>query len=79
MRNALRRGWWRLAPVAGGSVLFLEGCDTQTRAAVENGIITASNSLLGAFLRAVIELGTEAAKSDATARAVIDMVHQVFA
>ncbi len=50
---------WRLASVLAGIVLFLGGCDPTTQATVENGIITASTSLLGAFLQAAIALAQD--------------------
>lgn len=63
MRDSIRRGMIRLAAAAGGMLFLFEGCDPTTRASIENGIITASSSLLGAFLRAAIDLGTEAAST----------------
>lgn len=73
-----RRAGWKLAALASGTTLFLEGCDPQLRATVEDGIITSSSSLLGAFMRALIEVGQETAE-ETTARAVIDMAQQFFA
>ncbi|MFQ5806689.1 MAG: hypothetical protein ACE5I3_09585 [Phycisphaerae bacterium] len=62
--------WRRLALLAAGATFFLSGCDPQIRATVENGIITASTSLLGALLQAFIQLGQEA--NDQTARLLSD-------
>jgi hypothetical protein len=61
MRNGTSRtvsGWWVAA--ASGLLLFLCGCDPTIRATTENGIISLSQSFLGAFLQALIQLGAEA-------------------
>lgn len=71
MKNIAQRTWLRLAVLASGTTFFLEGCDTSTRAAVEDGIITSSSSLLGAFMRAVIELAEEAGTTSAAAVAAL--------
>ncbi len=79
MRKRLTRGgWWRAAAVAGGTVLFLEGCDPTLRGTVEDGIITTSTSFFGALLRALIELGQEAG-ADTTTAAIVDAVGRVLA
>lgn len=51
----------RVLPLAFGSAFFLNGCDAQTKATIEDGIISSSSSLLGAFLQAAIALATEQA------------------
>lgn len=43
-----------------GSLFFLDSCDPTLRTTVENGIISASNSLLASILQALVELGSEA-------------------
>lgn len=48
-----------LAAIGSGTTFLLSGCDPTIQATVEDGIITASNSLLAAFLRAIVELGAE--------------------
>jgi uncharacterized protein (DUF2236 family) len=68
-----------VALAAGGSVLFLEGCDPTLRATVEDGLITASTSLFGALLRAGTELFGEvrdALTNDATAM-ITDTISQI--
>ena len=50
---------YSLAAIAAGATFQLGGCDPTIRTTVEDGIITASNSLLAAFLRAIVELGAE--------------------
>ena len=60
MRKAIARVAWRgVAMLAAGSALLLSGCDDQTRAALENGIIDASSSFVGALLQALIQLAGE--------------------
>jgi hypothetical protein len=79
MRLWLKRGVLRMAGLAaGGTVFFLEGCDSQLRATVENGIITTTSSLLGAVLRAAIELAEEEAAA-ASARVLVDVAERVLA
>lgn len=51
------RLWLLRAGIA--ATLLLTGCDEELRATVEDGIITASSSLLAAFLRALTDLGNE--------------------
>ena len=48
-----------LAAVVAGSLLLTTGCDPTTQTTLENGVISASQSLFGAFLRAVLEIGAE--------------------
>ena len=62
MRKVTNRFRWRhmWATVALGGAFFLSGCDPETRAAVEGGIIDTSASFLGALLQALIQLGGEA-------------------
>lgn len=80
MRALLRRASWRLVVLASGTAFFLQGCDADTRAAVESGIITSSSSFLGAMLRAFIELAEEAREAnEATASTFMDMAQQFFA
>jgi hypothetical protein len=77
----MRTTGFRLSLIAGalsGSLLFLNGCDPQTRQTVENGIITASSSLLAALLQAVIALWKEANASTTTA-AIVDVATRILA
>jgi hypothetical protein len=53
MRYVFVRILWRAMAVVAGLVL-LTGCDPTTQAAVENGVINASTSWLGALLQAWI-------------------------
>ncbi len=78
MRMLMRWGGWRLVAAASGTTLFLQGCDPDTRAAVEDGIINSSSSLLGAFLRATIEVVGEGADS-ASARVITEAVQVLVA
>ena len=60
MRKAIMRVVWRcVATLAAGSALLLSGCDDETRAALENGIIDSSTSFVGALLQALIQLAGE--------------------
>jgi hypothetical protein len=55
----MRVVWRCVATLAAGSALLLSGCDDQTRAALENGIIDSSTSFVGALLQALIQLAGE--------------------
>lgn len=79
MRTGMKHSLWRIALAASGTVLFLNGCDAQTRATVESGIITSSSSLLAAILRAVIELAGEAQSDTTTAQAALDLAQRILA
>ena len=79
MRMFLRRWTWRLAAAASGSLFLMQGCDADTRAAVEDGIINSSSSLLGAFLRAFLELSAEVRAEETTVRAVLDVAERMIA
>ena len=71
MRKALTRvRWWKLAATLTGGTLLLSGCDPETRAAVENGIIDTSTGFVSAFLQALIQLAGE--QNDQTAQLMID-------
>ena len=48
-----------LATIGAGTTFLLSSCDPTIQTTVENGIITASNSLLAAILRAITELAAE--------------------
>jgi hypothetical protein len=52
------RDWWLVAAI-GGLMLCLAGCDPTLQATIENGIISLSTGLFGAFLRALVELAGE--------------------
>ncbi len=80
MRKWLMRGGWRLVAVGGVVASVFGGCDPTTLTAVENGVITASSSLLGAFLQAIIQLMSQAATatSTTTARAIVDVASRVL-
>jgi hypothetical protein len=55
------------------------GCDPTTLTAVENGVITASSSLLAAFLQAITQLMAQAAAgTTTTARAIVDVASRVL-
>ena len=75
MLNRVRR--WTLLAAAGGSVLFLSGCDPTLKGTVEDGIITTSQSVFAAFLRALIELGDEA--NTATAQVLTNALERIVA
>lgn len=49
----------RVLAGAAGSALLLGGCDPTIQATVENGIITATNSLIASFFQAVLQLSQE--------------------
>ncbi len=72
MRKAMNRFRWQhlWATVAVGGLFFLNGCDDETRTAVENGIIDTSSSFLGALLQALIQLAGET--ESPTAQVLID-------
>ncbi len=53
MRNLLFRIVWRGMLIA-AALAFLTGCDPTTKAAVQNGVINASSSWLGALMQAWI-------------------------
>ena len=60
MRKTIMRLVWRcVATMAAGSALLLSGCDDETRAALENGVIDSSTSFVGALLQALIQLAGE--------------------
>lgn len=42
-------------------LLALAGCDPTLKATIEDGVITASQSLFGAFIQAVIQVAQETA------------------
>ncbi|MEW6249849.1 MAG: hypothetical protein AB1716_04325 [Planctomycetota bacterium] len=48
-----------MAALLSAAALFSSGCDPTLRATVENGVITASQSLFASFLQAVIQLNEE--------------------
>lgn len=56
------RGRWLVAAVC-SLALAASGCDATLKATVEDGIITASQSLFGSFLNALIQLAQEQATS----------------
>ena len=58
------RNWWWLVALSSVAV-FLGGCDEETQAAVEDGVIDASASLLASLMQAIIQLAGEAADSSA--------------
>ena len=64
MRRFWKHAAWRLVVVTSGTVFFMQGCDAQTRATVEDGIITSSSSLLGAVMQAFIAVTQQAATTD---------------
>jgi hypothetical protein len=79
MRKLTNRATWtRLLLLAGGSLFFLNGCDPTLRATVEDGIINSSASLVGALVRALIELGSEA-QTTTTAQLFIDTAQKALA
>ncbi len=60
MQKAMRRiGGLCLALALSGAALFSTGCDPTLQAAVENGIITSSQSLLASILQAAIAVAGE--------------------
>ena len=61
MRTGPNRSRWGILTAALlAGVFFLTGCDEQTRAALEDGVIDLSSGLVTAFLQAVIQLAGEA-------------------
>ncbi len=79
MRKWLLRGGWRLVVVGGVIASVFGGCDPTTLTAVENGVITASSSLLAAFLQAITQLMAQAAAgTTTTARAIVDVASRVL-
>ncbi len=50
---------WLLATL-GGLLALVSGCDPTIKATVEDGVITVSQSLFGAFITALIQLAGEA-------------------
>jgi hypothetical protein len=80
MRKWLLRGGWRLVVVGGVVASVFGGCDPTTLTAVENGVITASSSLLAAFLQAITQLMTQAASTTTTttAQAIVDVASRVL-
>ncbi len=62
VRQLLSISWLRRMALlsSAGSLFFLDSCDPTLRTTVENGIISASNSLLASILQALVELGAEA-------------------
>jgi hypothetical protein len=69
--------WYRLAMLAMGGAFFLNGCDTETRAAVEDGIINVSSGFLTALMQAIIGLVGE--QSASAAPVIADSVARIFA
>ncbi len=60
MRNVLGRRGQRILLLL-SAVMLWTGCDDTTRTAVEDGIIDASTSLVGALIEAIVALAAEAA------------------
>ena len=56
LRVLKRPFWWRLAMVIACAMFVLTGCDTENRTAIEDGVIDASTSFVGALLQAWIEV-----------------------
>jgi hypothetical protein len=48
-----------LAAMLAGSLFFTSACDPTVQTTVENGAVSASQSLFGAYLRAILELNAE--------------------
>ncbi len=67
IRKRLNNAFWRTMITLTGSVMFLQGCDPTLRATVEDGLITTSTSLFGAFMRAFINVASESAVANAEA------------
>lgn len=79
MRKVFTRAmWWSLAVVVAGGVLLSVGCDANTKAALEDGVISASSSLVGAVLQALIGLFNQQ-QTQTTAQAVMDSALRLFA
>jgi len=79
MRKWLMRGGWRLVAAGGGIAFVFGGCDPTMKTAIENGVITASSSLLAAFLQAITQLmAQQAASTTTTARAIVDVASRVL-
>lgn len=76
-RNARGRQW-RLAAALAAGLAFLSGCDPTLQATIEDGIITASSSFVGALIRALIELASEA-NAAATAQLFTDAAQRIVA
>lgn len=68
MRIDSRRpgSWWWIAAL-GALLVTLAGCDPTIKATVENGVITTSQSLFGALMRAIFALIGEAKNPTTTA------------
>jgi hypothetical protein len=66
MRVWLKRTELRVTMLLAGGLLFLTGCDQNLQTTVENGVITTWQSLLGAFLRALIALGSQSQSTTTT-------------
>jgi hypothetical protein len=77
MKKMWKPTLWRYGLLASMTAFQFSGCDAQTRAAVENGIITSSSSLLGALFRAIIEVATEEAA--ASAQLIVDTAGRIVA
>ena len=76
MHKARKRiGLWSGVVSVAGSLLLLSGCDAQTQATVENGVIDASSGLLAAFLQALIQLAGE---SGSTAMILLDSAARFY-
>jgi hypothetical protein len=61
MRRLCKRGGLYAVLSIAALVPMLGGCDPTTRAAVEDGVITTSTSLLGSLFTAVLNLALESA------------------
>lgn len=57
--NRLNQHLLRMSVMLLGTSLFLGGCDPTLQNTVENGIINASTSLLGAFLQALTRVASQ--------------------
>jgi len=58
-RSRLNQRLLRLSAMLLGTSLFLNSCDPTLQNTVENGIINASTSLLGAFLQALTQVASQ--------------------
>ena len=63
-KGANRLSWWGLAVVASGGA-FLCGCDEGVTTTLQDGVIDASTSFLGALLQAIIAVASEGASTTA--------------
>jgi hypothetical protein len=86
-KESAMRNWrlgaraWQLAAAALGVTYFLGGCDPTLQATTQSGIITLSQSVFAAFLRAWVALWQEQvnAANSTTAQAIIDAAQRIIA